>query len=554
MAASPEPTTPWVSALLAVIFFAMYRFASTIGVMPVTWMFGGLAAGMGLMTLSALYRVFRTERLERLSRKPTGLYGRLAFPDARDADKLGLKFSNREGNGIPVGGTGNKIIYYDGPGHISKRAPTNAGKTESSAAPICYALGKHRNIIATAKGAELAWLCGPYRSHVLGQQVINIDPWRIAQPLGLPSHDFNPIGHLVRYVGSPELFGKARESMTILLPDPENGGGDNRIFLTQARDLLSGVATYLAIRESETGELCCNLPYMNTVLCGSNDALQDFLQEMRRCDLYEGSIRRAADRFLGKMQRAARTAESILTSAQDPLQLYDPAGPLGKTTAFSDFDARDLKNPDTPTTCFIIIPPAKSATYGSFAGLCLNSLIDTCIEADRFEPRVTVVADEFANISDKLPAIIPTLYVGRSRGVQLITYVQDAASYARYGKEASAFTTQSEVVVAWSIRDGKDAKEYSERAGMRSEITESVSTSLDGDGKFSVSLSEKQIPHMRPDEFMHLPDYKGVLFYRQNPPLQIDLVSCRAVDPWRGYAKPMPGSPPVKDIPVRYKA
>jgi type IV secretory pathway TraG/TraD family ATPase VirD4 len=374
--------------------------------------------------------------------------------------------------------------------------------------------------------------------------------------LGRKSHDFNPIGHLVHYVGSSELLGKARESMSIIQPEREGGGGDNRIFLTQSRDLLSGVVSYLAIRESETGELCCNLGFMNKVLCGSNEHLQAFFQEMRHCTLYEGSIQRSADRFLAKMQRAAKTAESILTSAQDALQLYDPAGPLGKTTEYSDFDPRCLKNPKTPTTIFLIIPPEKSVTYGSFVGLCVNSLIDCCIEADRFEPRVTVILDEFANISEgKLPAILPTLYIGRSRGVQLITYVQDTESYSRYGRESSAFTTQSEVVVAWSIRSAKDAKDYSERSGMRSEITESISTSLrEADGKYSISLTEKAVPNLRIDEVMHLDDFKGLLIYRQNPPMKIDLVSYRSVDPWHSYAKPMLGAPPLKQIPLKYKA
>ena len=554
------PPAPWVTALLALIAYMIFRFLSAADFNAFAiWMFGGLAAYCGLATLVGLYRIFDGERLERFLKRPSGLHGRLDFPTAEDAEKLGLKFSNPDGNGIPVGGVADKIIYADITGHGSIRSPTGGGKTESFSALICFALGGHRNIISTAKGAELAYLCGPYRKDVLGQQVFYVDPWRQMQALGLPSHDFNPIGHLVRYAEqrSPELLSKARESVSILLPLPEGGGGDNRIFTTQAQSWLSDAVAYAAICEADTGELCANLPYLFKVLCGSNDDLQSFLLDMRRCDLYEGSFRRAADRILGKMQRAAKTAESILTTVQDALQIFDPAGPLGKNTEFSDFDASDLKNPEKPTSVFIVIPPEKSTTYGSFAGLCLNSLIDTCIEADRFEPRVTVVADEFANIAGegKLPAILPTLYVGRSRGVQLITFVQEVDSYSRYGAEASAFTSQSEILVAWNIKNTKDAKEYSERSGLRSVVGEQVSTSLrDADGKYSISLSEQSVPYIRPDEFMQLPDFTGVLFFRQHPPLKIDLVSYRAVEPWRSYAKPMPGAPPLKDIPVKYRA
>ncbi|WP_439629967.1 type IV secretory system conjugative DNA transfer family protein [Shinella sp.] len=555
MAAQPS-SPPWVAAVLSFLSFLLYRFLDGMGAASLfVWLFGALSALFGMITVTGLWRVLQEERLQRALTQPSGVSGRLDFPSADDAEEMGLSFSNEDGNGIPLGGTGDKIIYYTGPGHLSIRAPTNAGKTESSSASICFALGKHRNIIATAKGAELAYLCGPYRA-ALGQSVFYVDPWRIMRPLGMDSHDFNPIGHLVRYAGSPELLGKARESVSILQPEPDGGMGDNRIFLTQSRDLLSSIAAYLAIREAETGELCCNLPFLFTVICGSSSDLQDFLQEMRRCDLYQDSIRRAADRFLGKMERAAKTAESILTSAQDALQLYDPGGPLGRVTEYSDFDARDLKNPETPTTVFLIIPPEKSYSYGSFIGLCLNSLIDTCIEADRFEPRVTVVADEFANIAEgKLPAILPCLYVGRSGGVQLITYVQSTESYSRYGKEAEAFTTQSECVLAWSIRSTKDAEEYSKRSGQRSIMTENISTPFSSaSGPHSISLSERAIPHMRPDEFMQMPDFTGVLFYRQHPPVTIDIVSYRTVDPWHRHARPMPGAPPLKDLPLKYKA
>lgn len=557
--AGNAPPAPWVTALLTLTSYVIYRLLDSSGFNAfAVWMFGGLAAYCGLVTLTGLYRIFEGERLERFFKRPSGLHGRLDFPSAEDAEKLGLKFSNPDGNGIPIGGVGDKIIYADITGHGSFRSPTGGGKSESSSALICFALGKHRNIISTAKGAELAYLCGPYRK-ALGQQVFYIDPWRQMQALGLPSHEFNPIGHLVRYAEqrNPELFSKARESVSIILPLPANGEGDNRIFSTQAQDLLSGFAAFSAIREAETGELCANLPYLFKVVCGSNTDLQKYLQEMHRCDLYEGSIRRAADRFLGKLERNPKLAESILTVAADALQLFDPAGPLGRTTELSDFDAGDLKNSKKPTSVFIVIPPEKSATYGSFAGLCLNSLIDTCIEANRFEPRVTVVADEFANIAGegKLPAILPTLYIGRSRGVQLITYVQEVDSYSRYGDEASAFTSQSEILVAWNIRNTKDAKEYSERSGLRSVVGEQVSTSLrHAEGKYSISLSEQSIPYIRADEFMQLPDFTGVLFFRQHPPLRIDLVSYRAVKPWRSYAKPMPGAPPLKNLPVKYKA
>ncbi len=553
--------SPWGQALLSLILYLIYRFFNSIDAEPLyLWLFGSATLLCVFLTIKGLIGSFRWLRLIKSMKVPTGIYGQTKFPTASNAEDIGLRFSNEDGDGIPLASVDGKIIYWHGRGHMSVRAPTDSGKTESSAANICFALGSHRNIICTAKGAELAWLCGPYRKSI-GQNIIFINPWRLMNKNGLPFHDFNPVGHLVKYAErrDPELIDKARSIANILSPEPENGSGDNKIFRTQACDILTWCLVYLAILEAETGELCCNLPYLYNVLCGSNEDLMEFFSQMQTCYEFGGTIRRAAGRFHGKMQRSPKSAESFLTQAQDALQLYDPAGMLGRSMEYSDFDPVDLKRPDKPTTIFIIIPPEKSLTHGSFAGLCLNALIDICIEADSFEPRVTVVADEFANLSEgKLPAILPALFVGRSRGLQLITYVQDTESYSRYGKEASAFTTQAEVVLAWGIRSTKDAEDYSKRSPQKSIMAESgnipISDDAGSDGKYSLGLSEKGIAYLRADEFMSLPDYTAVIFYKQNTPLIAKLFSYRMVEPWCHHATPVPGSPPLSELPVTLKA
>ncbi|WP_127599598.1 type IV secretory system conjugative DNA transfer family protein [Nitratireductor alexandrii] len=548
-------------ALAGLLVFLFCRFLDSVGASAaLVWAFGGLSALFFLSALWALYGAFQWDRLLRSMKTPTGLYGRTSFPTAAHAEEFGLSFANDGGNGIPVAAVGDRIIYYPGPGHLSIRAPTNAGKTESSAANICFALGAHRNIIATAKGPELAWLCARYRKDVLKQNVHIVGPWQLMQRHGLTYSDFNPVGHLVGYAErkDPALIDKARQVAQILLAEPENGSGENKFFRSLGRDLLAWCLVFLAIQEADTGELCCNLSYLYKMICGSDEELRRFLEAMRACAEFDGSVRRAADRFLGKLTRSPKLGESILSEAADAIQIYEPGGVLARRSEYSDFNPRDLKSPDTPTSIFFEIPPDYIATHGKHFGLCLNTLIDLCIEADRFEPRVTVVADEFANICDgALPAALPTLFLGRSRGVQLVTYVQETESYSRYGREASAFTTQCEVVMAWGIRSTKDAKEYSERSGVLSTMTESGSLPVslqESGGKYSIGLSEKGVPNFRADEFLHLPDYTAVLFYRQNPPVIVDLVSYRMVEPWRSHATPMPGAPALGEIPVKFKA
>ncbi|RDJ21081.1 hypothetical protein DWF00_07630 [Bosea caraganae] len=551
-----RPAGPVGMAMAAVVFYVIYRGLIALDAWePLIWLYTLLIAYCLLSIVRGLWTEFQWLRLLRAMKTASGIFGRTDNPTASDAETFGLKFSNPDGNGIPLGGVGNKIIYYDGPAPISIRAATNAGKTESSSASICFALGAHRNIIATAKGAELAYLAGPCRHDVLKQNVIFIDPWREMRKFGLPSHDFNPVGHFPDYVGKPELIDKAKATVLTLMPESANASGENKIFRVTARDVSAWLLIKLAINQAETGELCCNLPYLHGLIGGSNADLQNFLSEMIACDLHNGSVRRAAERVRAMIERNPKFAEVVLKEALTALEPYDPAGPLGETTNYSNFNPRDLKTPGKPTSIFIVVPAEKALLYGQNTGLCINALIDICIEANRFEPRVSIIADEFASYG-VLPSALPALYLGRSRGVQLITYVQDTQSYERYGKEASAFTTQSEVVVAFSIRSTKDAKEYSERSGQRSIVTESIGVPQQSGATpgYSTTLSERGIPHYRPDEFLHLADFTAAVFFKQNPPIIVDLVSYRAVDGWYQHAKPMPGAPPLKDIPVKYKA
>jgi type IV secretory pathway TraG/TraD family ATPase VirD4 len=174
-----HPLPPAKATILAVIVFVIFRILQRAGADRVSLSIWGIVVIVCWWQVArSLLAAYRFSRLIRIMATPTGLHGRTEVPTADDAETLGLSFSNESGNGIPLGGVGNKIIYYDGPGHASIRAATNSGKTASSSAPICFALGPHRNVIATAKGAELAFLTGPYRKDVLKQNVIYIDPWR----------------------------------------------------------------------------------------------------------------------------------------------------------------------------------------------------------------------------------------------------------------------------------------------------------------------------------------------------------------------------------------
>lgn len=552
-----QNTSPIAYALMGVFLYLIYRFFVIIGASDFyLYLFGGVAFINGLLAIKGLINGFTYWRMTKNLFQPAGIYGAVNPVTAKDAESLGLKFSNENGNGIPLGAVGNNILYWDGKGHASLRAPTEGGKTASSATLACFALGKHRNIIASAKGAELAILCGKYRES-LGQTVIYIDPYRLMKKHGFKSHDFNPVGYLVQFAdkGDDKLFDKSMGFAYSALPDPENNNSDP-IFKSQGRAIISTILGYLAFLEASTGELCCNLPYLRKIIGGSQDDLLKLLNDMKYETAFNGAFATGAERLLSIFQHGKKSAISFQIEAQDALQIY-ATGALSRNTEYSDFNVYDLKNKDTPTSVFIILPADLMISHGKFVGHCLNAMIDVAMSAASFEPRITVIADEFASLG-VVASVVPLIFQGRSYGIQLISYVQDTSSYGIYGKNASIFDTNSEIIMAWGIRSTKDAEQYSKKAGQLSIIapTNNLPLELDASNKDKTTqgLAEKGIAHYRPDEFLHMQQYQAALFYKNNPCLIIDLVSYQMVDPWVHQAGIVPNAPKSDKLPIKYKA
>ncbi|SMD14971.1 type IV secretory system conjugative DNA transfer family protein [Rhizobium sp. RU36D] len=510
----------------------------------------GIAVAAAGLTLA---RQWRRSRTVGKMLRPTGTYGKARLASQKDAIEFGLG-GKIDGKGIFLGAIGKTPLIYRGLSHVVSVAPNAAGKTASITMPNAMSIGW--NLVCTDKGGEVAARTWKHRRDVLNQTVVVINPWNLFAALGLPNHHFNPVGHLPALVGSPELVDAARAVASILIPDPPTRG-ENQFFRDAAKDLLTWLLIYLAHLEADTGELACNLCYLYNLVCGSKEDLDECLAAMVRAEDYgNGAVTKAGGRIKARAERNAKTFESILAEVQNGLALFDPLGPLGKTTEYSDFDPADLKN--KPMSIFIAAPPEKlNGPYGTWAGLVVDSLIRTVMQARTLHPRVTFLLDEFANLSTgALPSITPALYVGRSYGCQLHLLVQDRTSFKRY-PEPSAFETQMEVMQFWGVRSIDDAKWLEERAGITSIITESGSLPVTegravADGKYSMSLSEKGVPVVSKGNALQLPDYKQLIIFKNQPVILADLISYRMIDPLLTQAASLPGDENEPDLPIRF--
>ena len=549
------------AALSAVFFYIFYDWLRGVGAPSLyVWPVGAFAALFAGITVLRLLWMIDWWWLARRLRRPTGLHGQIAGIDDTDPNEIGLRHTNDDGNGILIGAKDGKPIFWCGNGHVSVRAPTEMGKSASLSINALLSLGKQRNIITTGKGIEVAKVTYRYRSEVLGQKVICIDPWEIGRKAGLPVHRFNPFQHLVELAlsRSRDLGDKCRECALVMKPEDRNtGGGENKIFRSVSRDKIAYVLKHQAWWQAETGELVCNPAGLYRVFNGSTEELIALFKKMQLCPDYDGTIAEAGKRFESLFRNSPKSAQSFLTEVQDALSIYAPDTALGKNTEWSDFDPADLKRPGKGMTVHFIVPPGKSTTHGSYVGLALNTLATICMDEGSFTPRVTIIADEFESLSSgELPFVERLLKMGRSVGINLISIVQERAGYkTRYRDKASMFETQQELVLAWGIRSVEDAEYYAKRAGKRSVMTESatVAGGSETPAPPSLGIKEEGIPLFRADEFLQMPDFTAVAFYKQNPPLILDLVHYKMTDRGARYGDPVPGSLPEADFPVRFK-
>ncbi|MEO1748408.1 MAG: type IV secretory system conjugative DNA transfer family protein, partial [Pseudomonadota bacterium] len=527
MAARNE--TALTAAFPALICFVFYTsFQAMDAHFVYLYMFGGSALFCALVATLRLLRDIKNSIRFRWLLKPKGVHGRVEHLNSHDPTTMGLHTDNHDRNGLPLGhlrgSKAKKLLWYKGDGHGLIAAGTGAGKTVSLSKNWAVALGKHHNRIITSKGVDIAVATYRYLTQELGHEVINIDPYRLLKQHSIPSDDFNPCDILVDLAKrqSTDIFDKAREIALCLIPEVLGASGENKIFRSVGKQFITSTLIYLAIEQSETGELVCNLAYLNRLLNSGTDDLLDVFQRMSIIPHYDGAIARAGKRFVSQFQNSPKSAQSFITEAQEAIAIFEPATPIGQACEYSTFNASDIKNSDKNITINIILPVEKSGINDQFAGLVLNSLCTLAIEADRFHPQVTIIADEFENLSSApIPIIERVLKIGRTRGVRLFAFIQDQESLAaRYGQLASMFKTQAAIFMAMDIRSVDEAEEYSKRSGQRAIVTDSANMAEDN-SDYGVSVKEEGVPLMRLDAFTRMPKFTAVLFKEQYAPLML---------------------------------
>lgn len=545
----------WGQAIVCLTLWGLYLFVESLGAGPVyLWPVGGILTFCILYLLKSIWDAWRWNRLVASMNVPTGIHGTAFEPTAEDAERFGLSFENPDGKGSLIAGKDGRLLFYCGDSHVTILGSNGAGKSASLLIPM--GLSQNDNGVFTGKGTEVYLALRKYRGEVLGHEIRHWNPFNLG---GLGGDSINLLEDLFSVVeaGDPLALSVAANKALLLIPIPKDGGGQNAYFFDFPRNFLGSALIYVVWKQVETGVPCGNLPYLNKVFSGSLDDLREFLFHMAECDAYEGTISRAAKLFLSllKGEKGSSQAKSMLGMLANALAPFNPASHVGKAILHTDFDIQAITRKDM--SLFVSIPPDQVQNFTP-GGLLIEMLIGISLRDDSKDRCVLHFRlDEFGNLAGskgEIPGIIPMLYLGRSLKTRGTFFAQDTGIFDRY-HESSAFMTQAECYIATAVRDPEDAELLSKRAGQYSAIVESVNVPATGasgtDGSYTVNLPEQAIPNKRPDEILQMKPFTGLLFFKQFPPITIDLVHYQSVHEWREYAENNEDIE-LEDVPVLY--
>jgi len=487
-------------------------------------------AGLGTIGHGVLdlFRMLAIWIARRKAETPTGIFGEADFADLRDCADAGLT----DPNGLFLGSQNGVPLFFSGKAHLFTLAPARQGKGTSVVIPNL--LHYSGSIFVTDPKGELAAITARHRKENFGHKVIFLNPWKLN---GLPCHRYNPLQPLIEMAADPrrhhELGDAARANAFMLEPEPE-GGDKNRFFRDGARNMLEGPQLHLATRGRPER---CTLPELWRII-KNTDLLEFTLREMAESDALDGVVAAYGKELLGQFLEGARQFDDFRNGASNALQVFRPGGPLADAVSGSDVEFSDLKA--KATTVYVMIPAERIRDYGMWLSMVSRHAINA-VATQRSDRSVLFLLDEFANMG-RIAGFAEALTLLPGYGVRVWAIVQDLSHLMQvYGREtANVILSQSEVKQFFAVQDMDLAQRLSKLLGERSIITRNYNLGQRLDHEVGVSVSERGVPLLLPQEIMTLPEDRQLLFIKSAPPVLAEKVRYWDVSPWRDGADPNP--------------
>lgn len=489
---------------------------------------GLCGVGLAASGVSDFVRGVSLHFKRRRAENPTGIFGTASFASLQDCADAGLT----DPHGLFLGALNGVPLFFNGKAHLVTVAPARQGKGTSVVIPNL--LHYPGSVFVTDPKGELAAVTSKHRQDTFGHKIIYLNPWGLHD---LPRHRYNPLEPLIGMAADPRRhhdLGDAARSLALqLIPEPA-GGDKNQYFRDAARNLLEGLILHIVTRGRPQK---CNLPELWRVV-KSTDLLEMTFVDMAASSALDGVVSAYGQEFLTQFEEGARQFSDFRTGVSNALQVFRPGGQLAEAVSGSDVSFHDLKAEGT--TVYVMIPAERIADYGVWLGLVTKHAINA-VATTKGTQRVLFLLDEFANMG-RIAGLAEALTLLPGYGVRVWAIVQDLSHLVQvYGRDtANIILSQSEVKQFFAVQDMELSVRLSRLMGERSIITRNYNLGQTDDDELGISVSERGVPLMLPQEIMTLPEDRQLLFVKSAPPVVAEKVRYWDVSPWRDWAAPNP--------------
>ena len=418
------------------------------------------------------------------------------------------------------------VLRYDGPGHLLTVAPTRAGKGVGAVVPNLLNHGGS-TVVTDPKGENFA-LTARHRHQRLGQRVVGLDPFGLADRLGLPESEVEAAGGALNPLdlidsASPDAADDAAMIADMLVV-PQPGSGAGAFWDEEAKALLAGLVLYVALSRVGAER---SLPHVRELLTLAPEAFDDLLVTMGGHP--DAAVQRTSNRL---RQKADRERSGVVSSAQSHTHFLDSPRMLA-VLGESTFDPADLARGGL--SIYLMVPPDRLDTFSRWLRLVVATSLVAVTRARPItvgggggESRVLFLLDEFAQLGPMAP-VRRAVSLMAGYGVQVWPFLQDLGQLKQtYPKDWETFVANTDVVQAFGTTDQFTAEYLSKMAGTRTVFSHGATTGKSrsrGKSRSSgrsegASMSEHGRPLVMPDELRLMDERDQLLLVRGLRPVR----------------------------------
>lgn len=437
-----------------------------------------------------------------------------------DADEMEERDLFEEGGlriGVVETPEGEMPISYNGDRHGLVVAPNRSGKGTTQIVPNL--LTYEGSVLCIDPKGENALITAPKRK-AMGQKVMVVDPWHIADIDGIATARFNPLEWLV--LGDPDIS----ENAMMLADAIVIKTSDKEAFWDQmATGFLQGAILYVATDEREEGQR--HLARVRDLMMLDGEDLRTLFERM-----LESPHHVVASTGARMLQMDDRLLSNVMASIQSHTQFLDSPR-LRENMAVSDFKFEDLKR--GKMTIYLVLPADRLHAFSPWLRLLIQQSITVNARdvANKPEKPVLFILDELAALG-RLSKVQEAYGLMAGFGLQLYGVVQDLGQLKRiYGDSFETFIGNSGLIQYFGSRDRMTAEYFSALCGettvwnFSTALSRTFSSSTGNSGGASsttngetdtTAAAQRKLAY--PDELMRLHQEKQLVFIENMNPIR----------------------------------